>query len=417
MSSENGQGPPREDGIDRVRAAFSKAEEVALAPGMGNVKNLAEERHKRRTRAHELFERFVPAVDIEPNLDPEYLVKGWLIPKSLSVVYGQPNVGKSFFALDLAHAIARGRPWGSCRVRKSLVVYVTMEGGAGFDMRVKALGDPCFTGLHLIDPGTVTVERLRSGRLRYTVTGAPSKVLLQDEVLHIRYRLARDGVMGQSPIQIGRETFNLALSQNDAASKQAAKGFRPEGAVVFAQSINPNQKADVLDKLRQKIERNDTTSGVLVLDGGADWKPFAFSSKDAEFLESRKLTALDICRIYGVPPSAAGITDNATYSNIGEESRALVQRCLAPMARRIEQTMNAALLTVEGRKLFFIEHDLAGLLRGDMAARYTAYRIGRDGGWLSANEIRRLENLPEIEGGDDYLTPLNMATTGKQEGV
>lgn len=144
MSSENGQGPPREDGIDRVRAAFANAEEVAPLPGMGNVKNLAEERHKRRSRAHELFERFVPAVEIEPNLDPEYLVKGWLIPKSLSVVYGQPNVGKSFFALDLAHAIARGRPWGSCRVRKSLVVYVTMEGGAGFDMRVKALGDPCF---------------------------------------------------------------------------------------------------------------------------------------------------------------------------------------------------------------------------------------------------------------------------------
>ncbi|WP_444454056.1 phage portal protein [Rhodobacter capsulatus] len=300
-------------------------------------------------------------------------------------------------------------------LRQSLIASILTHGNAYAEIERNGRGQ--VTGLHLIDPGTVTVERLRSGRLRYTVTGSPSKVLLQDEVLHIRYRLARDGVMGQSPIQIGRETFNLALSQNDAASKQAAKGFRPEGAVVFAQSINPNQKADVLDKLRQKIERNDTTSGVLVLDGGADWKPFAFSSKDAEFLESRKLTALDICRIYGVPPSAAGITDNATYSNIGEESRALVQRCLAPMARRIEQTMNAALLTEEGRKLFFIEHDLAGLLRGDMAARYAAYRIGRDGGWLSANEIRRLENLPEIEGGDDYLTPLNMATSGKQEGV
>ena len=300
-------------------------------------------------------------------------------------------------------------------LRQSLIASILTQGNAYAEIERNGRGQ--VTGLHLIDPGTVTVERLRTGRLRYTVTGAPSKVLLQDEVLHIRYRLARDGVMGQSPIQIGRETFNLALSQNDAASKQAAKGFRPEGAVVFAQSINPNQKADVLDKLRQKIERNDMTSGVLVLDGGADWKPFAFSSKDAEFLESRKLTALDICRIYGVPPSAAGITDNATYSNIGEESRALVQRCLAPMARRIEQTMNAALLTEEGRKLFFIEHDLAGLLRGDMAARYAAYRIGRDGGWLSANEIRRLENLPEIEGGDDYLTPLNMATSGKQEGA
>lgn len=298
--------------------------------------------------------------------------------------------------------------------RLSLVVSILTHGNAYAEIERNGRGQ--VIGLRLIDARTITVERLRSGRLRYAETGASGRVLLQDEVLHIRYRLGPDGVMGQSPIQIGRETFNLALAQNDAASKQAGKGFRPEGAVVFAQSINPNQKADVLDKLRQKIERNDSTSGVLVLDGGADWKPFAFSSKDAEFLESRKLTALDVCRIYGVPPSAAGITDNATYSNIGEESRALVQRCLAPMARRIEQAMNAALLTDEGRKLFFIEHDLAGLLRGDMGARYEAYRIGRDGGWLSANEIRRLENLPEIDGGDDYLTPLNMASSANQGG-
>lgn len=298
--------------------------------------------------------------------------------------------------------------------RLALILAILTHGNAYAEIERNGRGQ--VTGLHPIDPRAVSVERLRSGRLRYIVTGAPSRVLLQDEVLHIRYRLGPDGVMGQSPIQIGRETFSLALSQNDAAAKQAAKGFRPEGAVVFAQSINPSQKTDVLDKLRQKIERNDSTSGVLVLDGGADWKPFAFSSKDAEFLESRKLTALDVCRIYGVPPSAAGITDNATYSNIGEESRALVQRCLAPMARRIEQTMNAALLTEEARKVFFIEHDLGGLLRGDMGARYEAYRIGREGGWLSANEIRRLENMPEIEGGDAYLTPLNMTTGANGEG-
>ncbi|MFV0302325.1 MAG: phage portal protein, partial [Paracoccus sp. (in: a-proteobacteria)] len=260
------------------------------------------------------------------------------------------------------------------------------------------------------------VERLRSGRLRYTVTGAPGRVLIQDEVLHLRYRLGSNQALGLSPIQIARETFNLALNQTETAAKQSAKGFRPEGAVVFAQAIQPTQKTDVLDKLRDKIERNDSTSGILVLDGGADWKPFAFSSKDAEFLESRKLTALDICRVFGVPPSAAGITDNATYSNIGEESRALVQRCLAPMAKRIEQAMNAALLTPEARKTLFIEHDMAGLLRGDIGARYAAYRTGRDGGWLSANEIRRLENLPEIEGGDEYLSPLNMRQVGKEGG-
>ena len=316
-----------------------------------------------------------------------------------------------------AYAVLHDAPNGmmtAFELRERLIADLLVHGNAYAEIERNGRGQ--VIGLRLIDPGAISVERLRSGRLRYIVTGAPGRVLLQGEVLHLRYRLGRDGIMGLSPIQIARETFNRSLAETDTAAKQATKGFRPEGAVVFAQAINPSQKTDVLDKLRQKIERNDSTSGIMVLDGGADWKPFAFSSKDAEFLESRKLTALDICRVFGVPPSAAGITDNATYSNIGEESRALVQRCLAPMAKRIEQAMNMALLTPEARKTFFIEHDLAGLLRGDIGARYDAYRTGRDGGWLSPNEIRRLENLPEIKGGDEYLSPLNMQRIGKGEG-
>jgi len=267
--------------------------------------------------------------------------------------------------------------------------------------------------LYPLDPGSVTVERLESGRLRYRVTDPRGgvRVYLQEEILHLRYRLARDGVMGLSPIQLTRETFNTALTQQETAAKQAQKSFRPEGAVVFPNSIGSG-KEGVLARLREKIKENSSTAGVLVLDGGADWKSFSFSSKDAEFLESRKLTNLDICRVFGVPPTVAGITDNATYSNTDQESRALVVRCLAPMARRIEQAMNAALLTSESRKTLFIEHDLAGLLRGDLKARYEAYKIGREWGWLSPDEIRGWENMPEIEGGNEYLSPLNMTVLG-----
>ncbi|KFI29515.1 hypothetical protein CG51_07145 [Haematobacter missouriensis] len=171
--------------------------------------------------------------------------------------------------------------------RNALIVNLLTHGNAYAEIERNGRGQ--VTTLRMIDPRGISVEKLRSGRLRYVETGAPGKVMLQDEVLHLRWRLASDGVMGLSPVHLARETFGLAVTQAEAAGKQAQKGFRPEGAVVFAQSINPTQKIDVLDKLRQKIERNDSTSGVLVLDGGADWKPFAFSSMDAEFLESRKL--------------------------------------------------------------------------------------------------------------------------------
>jgi HK97 family phage portal protein len=149
---------------------------------------------------------------------------------------------------------------------------------------------------------------------------------------------------------------------------------------------------------------------VMVLDGGAKFETFSFNSKDSEFLESRKLSNLDICRVFGVPPSVAGITDNSTYSNVEQESRALVTRCLAPMAKRIEQAMNVALLTPESRKSFFIEHDLNGLTRGALEQRYAAYAVGRNNGWLSVNEIRRMENLSAVPGGDEYVVPLNVTS-------
>ncbi len=272
------------------------------------------------------------------------------------------------------------------------------------------------TALHPLDPGRVVVERLESGRLRYRVTDRNGRirVLLQDEILHLRYRLDQNGVMGLSPIQIARETFNLALTQQDTAAGLAAKGNRPSGALVFPNPLGSSGKEGALNALAAKINANNVTSNVMVLDGGAEWKSFSMTARDAEFLESRKLTNLDICRIWGVPPSAVGITDNATYSNIGEESRALVARCLAPMARRIEQAMNLALLPMESRKSLFIEHDLAGLLRGDQKARFEAYRIGREWGWLSVNEIRGWENMPDVDGGDERLSPLNMTPLGER---
>lgn len=273
--------------------------------------------------------------------------------------------------------------------------------------------------LHPLVAGSVTVEILKSGRLRYkhALPDGGNEVLLQDEVLHLRYR-TRDGILGMSPLQIASAAVSLALAQTDQAGAQAENAFRPAGALIFPDKLGTGTtdtgtgKVSIIEKFRERFVGQLKANEVLVLDGGADFKTFQFSSKDAEFLESRKLSNLDICRIFGVPPSVAGITDDATYSNIGEESRALVVRCLAPWAKRIEMVLNTALLSPESRKTLFIEHDLAGLLRGDLKSRYDAYRVGREGGWLSSNEIRRLENMSEIPGGDTFLEPLNMGRLG-----
>jgi len=300
--------------------------------------------------------------------------------------------------------------------REMLIANLLISGNAYAVLDWNARGQ--VVGLEPIDPGRVVVERLESGRLRYRVTdrNGSVRVYLQDEILHVRYRLARDGVMGLSPIQLARETISLALTQQDAAAGMASRGNRPSGALVFPQMIGAAGKEGALAKLKAKIEADTLTSNVLVLDGGVEWKSFSMTARDAEFLESRKLTNLDICRIWGVPPTVVGILDHGTYSNVEMESRALVVRCLAPVARRVEQAMNVAMLPATSRRTLFVEHDLAGLQRGDMKARYEGYRIGREWGWLSPNEIRGWENMPAIDGGDEYLSPLNMTPIAERGG-
>lgn len=115
-----------------------------LKPVGGNVTAFAPIKRKLGRQSEELRCRMRFAADIEPAQDVAYLVKGWIAPKSLAVLYGPANVGKTFLALDMAHAVARGQPWGGNRVRAAQVVYVTLEGGAGFERRVKALDAPNF---------------------------------------------------------------------------------------------------------------------------------------------------------------------------------------------------------------------------------------------------------------------------------
>ncbi len=295
--------------------------------------------------------------------------------------------------------------------REWLIASILTAGNAY--ARIERNGRGQVTALHPLAAGSVAVERLASGRLRYKVSLANggTDIVLQDEMLHLRYR-TQDGILGQSPIQIAAATFGLALAQQDTAGAAAANSFRPAGALVFPDRLSGAGKESLIDKFRERFVGQLKAGEVMILDGGAKFETFSFNSKDSEFLASRQLTNQDVARVFGVPPSVVGVTDSANYSNSVEESRALVQRCLAPMARRVEMAMTSALLSPEARKTLFIEHDLNGILRGTLADRYNAYRVGREGGWLSSNEIRAFENMSKIDGGDSYVEPLNYGALG-----
>ncbi len=120
----------------------------------------------------------------------------------------------------------------------------------------------------------------------------------------------------------------------------------------------------------------------------------------------------DVARVFGVPPTAVGILDKGTYSNVEQEAASLIQNCLGPLAARIEAAMARCLLTPDARRTLYIEHDLSSRLRGDVKSRFEAYRIGREIAAMSPNDVRRRENEPPIKGGDEYHMPANWVALG-----
>jgi HK97 family phage portal protein len=261
--------------------------------------------------------------------------------------------------------------------------------------------------------GIVSVERLTNGRLRYKVSDGMNgaEILLQDEVLHVRGP-SRDGIMGQSPISMARGALGLALQQRTTAQALMANSLRPSAVLSYEHLMSIDNKQFLRDQLRERVGGPEKAGNFLILDGGGKYDKMSFSPEDAEFLDSMKLSNEDVARIFGVPPTSVGILDKGTYSNVEQESATLIQNCLGPLAARIEAAMARCLLTPEARRTIYIEHDLSSLLRGDVKSRFEAYRLGREIGALSANDVRRRENEPPIEGGEAYHMPANWVPLG-----
>ena len=141
------------------------------------------------------------------------------------------------------------------------------------------------------------------------------------------------------------------------------------------------------------------------------YTPISISPEQAQFLETRKFQINEIARIFRVPPHMVGDLEKSSFSNIEQQSLEFVKYTLDPWVSRWEQSMARSLLTAEEKKKYFVKFNVDGLLRGDYQSRMNGYAVGRQNGWMSANDIRELENLdriPEELGGDLYLINGNM---------
>eukprot|EP01030_Chromulinospumella_sphaerica_P016886 gene16886-16702_t len=266
-----------------------------------------------------------------------------------------------------------------------------------------------------LDPDKVQVLK-GADLLPYYRIGSAAEALPMRHVHHVRWH-TRNGYEGMSPVRVHAETVGLSQALRKYAATSFANGASVAGVIERpkeAPTIKAQSDIDrVLDQWGGKFSGIDNAKKVAMLQEGMTFKPVSMNNVDAEIVSLLKLSGVDIARIYKVPLPMVNDLDKANYNTIEQLLIHLVVFALLPWIKRHEQAMARDFLLPQDRAHYFIEFNLSGLLRGDQKSRYESYAIGRQWGWLSVNDIRRLENLPPVAGGDVYLQPLNMVDSGK----
>lgn len=274
--------------------------------------------------------------------------------------------------------------------------------GNGYARKVMS-GDRVVSLLPIL-PDAPVARRLDNGRLEYRWSeDGRSFVETSETVLHIR-GFGGNPLGGMSTLSFGARAFGLALAIDRAAGSTFKNGLRPSGVLVVPDYIKGAGKREELEALlAEKFIGAMNAGRPLILEGGMDWKPLTINPEDAQMLESRGFSVEEICRLFGVPPFMIGHTEKTTSWGTGLEQQTLgfVKFTLARRLERIEQALAKQLLTADDRAQgIVIEFNVEGLLRGDSTGRAAYYQSGLMNGWMTINEVRALENLPPVEGGD-----------------
>jgi HK97 family phage portal protein len=245
-----------------------------------------------------------------------------------------------------------------------------------------------------------------------------NKTLPMRMVHHVK-AFSMDGFQGLSPLQTSPDSIGLELAVEEHASNVFSNGTTLSGVIERpkdAGSIKTQSGIDtVVNSFVGKHSGIRNMFSVAMLQEGMTYKQMAMNNDQAQLIEARGMSVADVSRLYGIPLSMLSESAGESYKSIEQQSLNFVIFGLMPWLKRWESAMRRDLLLPSERKEYFIEFNVAGLIRGDMKSRYDAYAIARQWGWLSVNDIRRLENLGPVEGGNTYLTPLNMIDSENQE--
>jgi len=264
-------------------------------------------------------------------------------------------------------------------------------------------------------PQNMVVQRAESGRLKYTYTDQDGKrELAPDDLMHIR-GFGLDGVCGMHPIQEGKEVFGSAMAAEEAAARVFANGMQASGVLTSESGVLKREQREELRESLARFAGSKNSGKLMVLEAGLKYQGITMNPEAAQMLQTRAMNVELICSWFKVPPFMIGHMDKQSSWAASVEAQNLhfLTNSLRPLLDNIEQEITRCLVEPHERDDIYAEFSVEALLRADSAGRSAFYNVALQNGWMNRNEVRRLENLPPIEGGDIYtvqtnLTPLPM---------
>lgn len=279
---------------------------------------------------------------------------------------------------------------------------VELWGNAYADVRRRADGQ--IIALRPIRPDLVSVKRVNSGALEYSWSQEGQSFQRRDrDVLHVRGP-GGDPLGGMSVLTFGRQSFSSAIAAERAAASTFRNGMRSSAVVSIEQWLSPEARAQAHKVLEERYLGAINAGRPFLAEGGMKFQPISITPEDAQMLETRGFSVEEVCRFFGVPPVMIGHSGGSTAWPTSVEAQVLMFQkfTLRRRIKRIEQAVAMQLLSAEDRAAgVSVGFNLEGLLRGDSAARATFYQTMTQIGGMTINEVRRLENLPPVAGGDE----------------
>lgn len=298
----------------------------------------------------------------------------------------------------------------SYEFRQTALMHICTWGNFYAEMQMTPSGD--VRALWPLLPGKmekVGRDALGNPEYHYRLPDNSIRVMTAAQVFHVR-AMGGSGLKGWSPVRMHMEAIGLGLATQEFGARFFGSGANLGGILEHPGKLSPEAQS----RLRQSFVTENAglknAHRIKILEEGMKFTSVGIPPEEAQFLETRKFQVNEIARIYRVPPHMIGDLEHATFSNIEHQSLEFVMHTLRPHLVRDEQAYARQLLTRQDRRVLFFEHLVDGLLRGDITSRYEAYNTAIQAGWMNRNEVRVRENLNPVEGLDEYLVPLNMAS-------